>query len=429
MRRRWLYFPLLLLILGPSLFATQVKEKELTVITDVRIASVVGEDIPQGTIIIRGNKIEAVGAGLTIPAGARVVSGRGLTAYPGMTDASSTLGLYEIGSIQATIDFRETGRINPQVLTTEALRPDSMHIPVARANGITTALITPAGGLIAGRSGLVQLAGETPPEMVLKSPVAMHIELPAIARGFRRQATQREDGSRLLEEVKDILDQARFYEKRKMLASKNKLISPPDFDEKLEALLPVVHAELPVIISVHSAQDIRAAIKFVSEQKLKAIFYGVSQGWMVAKEIAQAGIPVILGSLYDLPPSWEDGYDALYRNPGVLRQAGVKIAFSSSSASLAKELPYHAAKAAAFGLDKREALKAVTIYPAEILGVDNLIGSLEKGKLANIVLAEGDILEQRTVIRHVFINGVEISLSSIYEQLLEKYKKRNEKIE
>ncbi|MGQ9472328.1 MAG: amidohydrolase family protein [Candidatus Aminicenantales bacterium] len=429
MRRRWLYFPLLLLILGPSLFSTQVKEKELTVITDVRIASVVGEDIPQGTIIIRGNKIEAVGAGLTIPAGARVVSGRGLTAYPGMTDASSTLGLYEIGSIQATIDFRETGRINPQVLTTEALRPDSMHIPVARANGITTALITPAGGLIAGRSGLVQLAGETPPEMVLKSPVAMHIELPAIARGFRRQATQGEDGSRLLEEVKDILDQARFYEKRKMLASKNKLISPPDFDEKLEALLPVVHAELPVIISVHSAQDIRAAIKFVSEQKLKAIFYGVSQGWMVAKEIAQAGIPVILGSLYDLPPSWEDGYDALYRNPGVLRQAGVKIAFSSSSASLAKELPYHAAKAAAFGLDKREALKAVTIYPAEILGVDNLIGSLEKGKLANIVLAEGDILEQRTVIRHVFINGVEISLSSIYEQLLEKYKKRNEKIE
>lgn len=429
MRRRWLYFPLLLLILGPSLFASQIKEEELTVITDVRIVTVVGEDIPQGTIIIRGNKIEAVGAGLTIPAGARVISGRGLTAYPGMTDASSTLGLYEIGSIQATIDYRETGRINPQVLTTEALRPDSMHIPVARASGITTALITPSGGLIAGRSGLVQLAGSTPPEMVLKSPVAMHIELPAIARGFRRQAAQQEDGSRLLEEVKNILDQARFYEKRKMLASKNKLISPPDFDEKLEALLPVVHAELPVIISVHSAQDIRAAIKFVTEQKLKAIFYGVSQGWMVAKEIAQAGIPVIFGSLYDLPPSWEDGYDALYRNPGVLRQAGVKIAFSSSSASLAKELPYHAAKAAAFGLDKREALKAVTIYPAEILGVDNLIGSLEKGKLANIVLAEGDILEQRTVIRHVFINGEEISLSSIYEQLLEKYKKRNAKFE
>ncbi len=430
MRRRWFYFLLFLLILGLNLAGAQTNREELTAITDVKIVPVVGEDIPQGTIIIRGNKIEAVGAGLSIPAGAKVISGRGLTAYPGMTDAACTLGLYEIGSIQATIDYRETGRINPQVLATEALRPDSMHIPVARANGITTALVMPSGGLIAGRSGLIQLVGSTPPEMVLKSPVAMHIELPAIARGgFRRQAAQREEGSRLLEEVRNVLDEARFYEKRKIVASKNKLISPPDFDEKLEALLPVVHGELPVIISVHSGQDIRAAIKFVQEQKLKAIFSGVSQGWMVAKEIAAAGIPVIFGSLYELPPSWEDGYDALYRNPGVLRQAGVKIAFSSSSASLAKELPYHAAKAAAFGLDKREALKAVTIYPAEILGVDNLIGSLEKGKLANIVLAEGDILELRTVIRHVFINGKEISLSSIYEELLDKYKKRNTKNE
>lgn len=404
-----------------------IRAEEVVAITNVKIIPVVGNDIEKGTIVVRGERIEDIGINPSIPAGAKIIDGQGLIAYPGMIDGLSQLGLYEIGSIQATIDYRETGRINPQVLATEALRPDSMHIPITRSNGITAALVAPSGGLISGRSGLIQLYGWTPPEMVIKAPVALHVELPAARPGFRRQAAQPTEGSRLLNEVKDWLDQARWYEKRKTAASKNKLLALPEFDEKLEALLPVIHGDLPVMISVHSAEDIRAAIKFVQEQKIKTIFYGVSQGWMVAKEIAQAGIPVIFASLHQLPPSWEDGYDALYRNPGVLQKAGVKIAFSSSSASLAKELPYHAAKAVAFGLDKREALKAVTIYPAEIFGVSNLMGSLEKGKLANIVLAEGDLLELKTVIRHVFIKGQEMDLSSAYTEYLEKYKKRLEK--
>ncbi len=414
-------FSLWLILFSP------IRAEEVLAITNVKIVPIIGNDIEKGTIIIRGEKIEDIGPNLSIPVGAKIIDGQGLIAYPGLIDGYCQLGLYEIGSIQATIDYRETGRINPQVLATEALRPDSMHIPVARSNGITAALVAPSGGLIAGRSGLIQLFGWTPPEMVIKAPVALHVELPAARAGFRRQADQPAEGSRLLNEVKNLMDQARWYEKRKVAASKNKLIGLPEFDEKLEALLPVIHGELPVMISVHSANDIRAAIQFVQDQKIKAIFYGVSQGWMVAKEIAQAGIPVVLASLHQLPPSWEDGYDALYRNPEVLHKAGVKIAFSSSSASLAKELPYHAAKAAAFGLDKREALKAVTIYPAEIFGVSNLMGSLEKGKLANIVLAEGDILELRTQIRHVFIKGQEMDLSSIYDDYLEKFKKRYEK--
>lgn len=409
------------------LFGQPLKAEELLAIINVKIIPVVGHDIEKGTIIIRGEKIEDIGTNISIPAGTKIIDGQGLIAYPGMIDAYSQLGLSEIGSIQATIDYRETGRINPQVLATEALRPDSMHIPITRSNGITAALVAPSGGLISGRSGLIHLSGWTPTEMVVKAPVALHIELPAARGGFRRQPSQPSEGTKLLDEVRELFDQARFYEKRKLAAHKNKLIALPEFDDKLEALLPVVHGELPVMISVHSANDIRAAIKFVQEQKIKAIFYGVSQGWMVAQEIAQAGIPVVFASLHQLPPSWEDGYDALYRNPGVLNKAGVKIAFSSSSASLAKELPYHAAKAAAFGLDRREALKAVTLYPAQIFGVDHLMGSLEKGKLANIVLAEGDLLELRTVIRHVFIKGQEIDLSSAYTEYLEKYKKRLEK--
>ncbi|MGQ9672426.1 MAG: amidohydrolase family protein [Candidatus Aminicenantales bacterium] len=404
----------------------QEQEEESVVIKGAYLIPVVGDDIPGGTIIIKGKKIEAIGRDIPLPPGAKIIDASGLYAYPGMIDSYSFLGLSEISSVAATVDYRETGRINPQVCSTEALRPESMHIPITRSNGITAALVVPTGGLIAGQSGLIRLSGWTPAEMVIKAPVAMHVEFPAPPRaGFRRVEAPREEASKQVLELKDWLKKARFYQKRKEAAAKNPFFQLPQFDEKLEFLRPVIEGDLPLMISVYSDKDILAAIQFVREEKIKAIFFGVTKGWKVAGEIAGAGIPVVLGSLYEMPASWEDGYDALYRNPSVLRQAGVKIAFSSQSASLAKDLPYHAAKAAAFGLERREALKAVTIYPAEILGVQGMIGSLEKGKLANIVLADGDILELRTNIRKVFIDGQEIDLTSRYTELLEKYKPRN----
>jgi imidazolonepropionase-like amidohydrolase len=179
------------------------------------------------------------------------------------------------------------------------------------------------------------------------------------------------------------------------------------------------------MISVNAEKDIQAAIQFVKDEKLKAIFFGVTEGWKVTEDLKKSGIPVIFGSLNAMPPKWEDGYDSIYRNPGVLAKAGVKFAFSSQSSSAAKDLPFHAAKAAAFGLDKKEALKGVTIYPAQIYGVDDMMGSLEKGKVANIVLADGDILELGTHIQYVFIDGMQIDLSNRYTELLERYKKRH----
>jgi len=240
----------------------------------------------------------------------------------------------------------------------------------------------------------------------------------------RRETEPREEASKQIKELKQLFHKARFHQKRKQVAKKNLLLPNPEFDEHLEFLLPVVNGKLPVMISVHGEKDIKEAIKFVSEEELRAVFFGVSEGWKVAEEIKKSGIPVIVGSLYALPSKWEDGYDALYRNPGILHKAGVKVAFSSASASQAKDLPYHAAKAAAFGLDRREALKGVTINTAQIFGVDDIMGSLEKGKLANIVLADGDILEFGTHIKHVFIEGKEVDLRTRYEELLEKYKKR-----
>ncbi len=279
-------------------------------------------------------------------------------------------------------------------------------------------------------SCLLRLDGWTNREMAVKPAAAMHIELPAIRTGRGGFGGGRGAGGQvrvetpaLLAELKQLFGAARAYEKRRDAAAKDKALALPEFNETCEALLPLLKGEMPAMISVHSERDIRAAIQFVREEGLKAVFYGVEQGFKAADELAKAGIPVVIGSLYDMPSVWEDGYDALFRNPGLMAKAGVKIAFSSSSASVAKDLPYHAAKAAAFGLDKAEALRAVTINPAAIFGVDKTMGSLEQGKAANIVLADGDILELRTNIKKVYIDGRETDMSNRYTELLEKFKK------
>ncbi|MFC2164757.1 amidohydrolase family protein [Acidobacteriota bacterium] len=422
-------FVIVISLLCMTLSARAEQKSELIAIKGATIIPVVGADIPEGIILIQDGHILEIGSNIDIPQSAEVIDATGLFAYPGMIDSYCTLGLSEIGAVRATQDSRETGKINPQVCAVEALRPDSMHIPISRSNGITTALVAPSGGLISGKSGLIRLVGWTPEEMIVKSPLLMHIQLPGGGSRPRAESSTSgaEQASKKIKELKELFNEARYYKKRKAAAKKDARLTLPEYDEKLEFFLPVVERELPVMISVYTASGILDAIKFVQEEKIEAVFYGVNEGWKVAKEIKESGIPVVLGSLYGMPSKWEDGYDALYRNPCVLSQAGVKIAFSSSDAALAKDLPYHASKAAAFGLDRREALKGVTIYPAEIFGIADMYGSLEKGKVANIVLADGDILELRTNVTHVFIDGKEMDLSSIYTELLEKFKKRNEK--
>jgi len=414
---------------APNL-AAQAKAPGVVAIINARIIPVVGAEIPKGTIVIRDGLIAEIGAGVAVPPGAEVFDAAGLRAYPGMIDGYSSLGLVEISGVSATVDNRETGRVNPQARALEAVRYDSMHIPIARSNGITAAIVAPSGGLVAGVSCLLRLDGWTNREMAVQPAAAMHVELPGIRGGRggfgggRRGGQPQADGPALLAELKELFKAARAYEKRRDAAGADKRLALPEYNETYECLLPLVKGEVPAMISVHSERDIRAAIKFVAEEQVKAVFYGVEQGFKVATELAKAGIPVVLGSLYDQPPVWEDGYDSIFRNPGVLAKAGVKIAFSSSSASAAKDLPYHAAKAAAFGLDRAEALKAVTINPAEIFGVAGKMGSLEKGKTANIVLADDDILEMRANIVKVWIDGRECDLSNRYTELLDKFRKR-----
>jgi imidazolonepropionase-like amidohydrolase len=417
---------LVLALLSPAGAAAEAKPG-LIAIRGARIVPVVGEEIPEGIILVRNGRIEALGRDLAVPDGAEIVEAAGLIAYPGLIDPCSSLGMNEISNVAATVDGSEIGRINPQLRIADAIHMDSVHIPIARASGITAVHVVPGGSFIAGQSGIIRLSGRIPADMIVKSPAFMHIYFqagPQFINGSMAPGGKPDD---LAKELKGILENVRVYRKNRDAAEKNPAMTRPEFDEAMEFLIPVVEGRLPVMLDVGTEEEIKAAIKLVKEEKLKAVFFGAEDAWKAAADIKESGIPVILSNMYNFPSNWEDGYDAHYRLPAELRKAGVKFALASDKylPPYSIDLPYQASKAAAFGLDRGEALKSVTIYPAEILGVADLMGSLEPGKAANIVLADGDILDRRTQIKKVFIDGRSVDLSNRYTELLEKYEDDN----
>ena len=391
-------------------------------IRGARIVPVVGEEITEGTIVVRGGRIEAVGRDLAVPEGAAVVEAAGLIAYPGMIDPCSSLGLNEISNVAATVDSSEIGRINPQLRIVDALHMDSVHVPIARASGITAVHVVPGGEFIAGQSGVIKLSGRVPSDRIVKSPAFLRIHFQSTPQFLNGTMVPGGGIGELAKELKELLAKARAYRRGKTAAAEDPSKPLPPFDEALEFLLPVIDGHLPVMMDVGTAEEIEAAIKLVAEEKLEAVLFGAEEAGKAAAKIKEAGIPVILSNMYAFPPSWEAGYDARYRLPAELYRAGVKFALASDKylPPYCIDLPYQASKAAAFGLDKAEALKSVTITPAEILGVSGVMGSLEPGKAANIVLADGDILDRRTQIKAVFIDGRPVDLSNRYTELLEK---------
>lgn len=402
-------------------------------IRNARIITVTGSVIENGTVVITNGKIAAVGANASVPSGAKVIEGKGLSVYPGMIDADTEIGLTEIGSVAGSVDTNEIGDNNANIHVDVAIRPDSSHIAVTRVNGITTALSAPRGGLIAGQSALLNLDGWTAREMILKSPVAMHFNWPGAGRGRgefggfgqQRNATElRREQDKQIESLKKILRDAAAYGNARDARAKDPGLPRQDVDLKLEALVPVVRGQMPVVINVSLERDIKAAIAFVGEMKLKAIISGGIEAYKVADQLKAKNIPVIIGPVLRMPVNEDDPYDAAFSNAGLLSKAGVKIAFQTNDSAYSRNLPYHAGMAAAFGLSKEEALKAVTIYPAEIFGVADRIGSIEQGKIANLIVTDGDPLEIRTQIKHVFINGRDIPLTSRHTELYEKYKAR-----
>ena len=408
-------------------------EPDRLFIKNATIVPVVGSKIEGGNVLIEDGKIKAVGKEVQPPAGAQVIDATGMFVYPGFIDSYSHFGLVEIAAIASTSDFREMGKENPELRVVWAVNPHSVHFGTGRVTGTTTALIAPSGGTFAGISALLKMDGWTVPEMTFKETATSFINFPMTPRpvgeGVAVQAEAKEDvTSKLVDRIRDYLREARRYQELKKVAADDPAVKAPEYNAKYEALGPVLDGTLPVIVSVEKAKDIELAIKFVQDEKLKAVFRGCAQGFKVADKIKQSGIPVIIDSLYTGPSEPEDGYDAPYRNVVALAKAGVLISFSSGdSPAQGKDLPYHAAKAVAFGLPYDEALKALTINPARIFGVDDRLGSIEVGKDADLIIASGDPLDMKTEVTQLVINGRRIDMSNWWETLYQKFKSRPEK--
>ena len=398
------------------------------VIRNATIVPVVGARVANGSVVVRVGRIEAVGTNVTVPAGARVVDGTGLFVYPGMIDAGTSLGLTEIGSVPGSEDTREIGDFNAQNVALTAVNPHSELIPVTRVNGVTTVITGANGGIVNGSAALMDLAGWTPQEMGITSRAAMVMSYPSAGgsgrRGFgpQRSAAEREEQqSRQVRELRSYLADAKAYAEVKARLGNG--ASSQRVNQAMEAMVPVVRGEQPAMFDVNTVEQIRGVLALADSFGIKVILRGAREAWQLADTLAARRIPVIVGPSMEAPGNMEP-YDMIYAYPGVLDKAGVTIAFQSSEASNSRNLPYHAALATAYGLDPEAALRAVTINPARIFGVADRYGSIEVGKVANLVVTTGDPLDVRSIVRHVFIRGEEVPLTDRHSRLYEQFKGR-----
>jgi imidazolonepropionase-like amidohydrolase len=406
-------------------------------IKGARIVTVSGPSIEGGTIVITDGRIAAVGADVPVPPGATVVDGSGKTVYPGLIDGMTNLGLTEIGSVAGSVDVREVGDVNPHARAWVALHAHSDLIPVARANGLTAALAALEGGLISGQSALIRLAGSTPDELTVKTPVAIHVNYPTgsppfdFARFFdepelktfeERQKEKAKNQQKDLDRLRNLLEEAKAYGGALAAGSSGKSPAPrPDLP--LAALAPAARGELPIVFRADAEADIRGAVAFAQERGLEMILAGALEAWRCADLLAQRDVPVLL-KVDRLPRKESDPYDSAYTNAAALHEAGVRFAIVSDDASNARNLPYEAAMARAYGLPAEAALRAITLSPAEIFGVADRMGSLEAGKAANLFLATGDVMDHRTQVTAVYVDGVAQSLETRHTRLYEQFKDR-----
>ena len=396
------------------------------VIRNATIVPVGGPRITGGTVVMQGGKITAVGATAATPAGATVIDGTGMFVYPGMINAGTEIGLSEIESVPGGEDQREVGPFNPHDVALTAVNPFSESIPLPRYNGITSALTMPSGGLISGTASLIDLSGWTPDQMAVKRSVGIVVNYPRVAGGGRGGrgggAGAAEAVNAGVKQLQDYFTQARAYAdiKAKLAggAPGKQVIDLP-----MEAMIPVVRGELPVIFNAETAGQIRGALAFADSFKLKAIIRGGREAWQLADTLAARKVPVILGPLYAMPDPGSP-YDELYATPGVLVKAGVVIAFQTTGATNVRDLPFEVAMAEPYGLSPDDALKAVTLGAAQIFGVADRYGSIETGKVANLFVSNGDPMDPRSNVKYLFIRGELVPLTDRHTKLYEEFRAR-----
>jgi len=405
-------------------------EDSTLVIRDAKVHTLsAAGTIERASIVIVDGVITDVGPKVKVPSGARSIRARGLEVFPGMINAWSNIGLTEVGAVDVTNDSREMGEFTPQLLAFSAVHPASEHIPVARVNGITAALSVPSGGVIAGQAVLLHLDGWTADEMAILKSAGMVMTFPSTGGGggrrFGRSPRQTRSPSEIKREYgKKVGEISELFARARHYAKAREANPATAINLELEALVPVVRGQMTVFIQANSARDIRNAVEFAGTEGLRFVIVGGLEANEAAEVLKEANIPVLLDAIIALPARRDDPYDSRFTLPRDLAESGVKFALTLPASSNVRNLPYEAGFAVAYGLPYEEALKSVTLYPAQILGVGDRLGSIESGKIADLVITDGDILEVRTQIKHLIIAGKEVSLSTKHSELYQKFLKR-----
>ncbi|PYX16817.1 MAG: amidohydrolase [Acidobacteria bacterium] len=386
---------------------------------------------------MEGGKIAALGAvsSVTIPRNARVIDVSGMTVYPGLIDSETSLGLTEISAEPSTNDRIEiSDEIMPHMHVFDAFHAESELIPVARINGVTNAIVAPdSGDTLPGQDSFIQLDGKSAQEMLLVRDIAMPLnftgdqrrnetwekrKFPSTRMGMAAQLRQAFlDAQRYVQDWNDW-DKKKTETVNKPADDKDR--KAPKRDLKLEALLPYLPGKKSIVLAAQGPSDLETAVQLAREFNLKFVLNHISHSQPVLDYVASLKVPVIVGPIYETPKA-EERYDTVYNLPAQLYKRGVKIAFASFDAHNVRNLPYQAGFATAFGLPYDEALKAITLNAAEIWGVADKLGSLDVGKTANVVVANGDPLDVKTEVKQVFIEGREIPMTSRQTRLRDQY--------
>ncbi|HEX4771679.1 MAG TPA: amidohydrolase family protein [Bryobacteraceae bacterium] len=405
-------------------------------IRNVTVHPVTAPDIANGSVLIVDGKIAEVGSEIAARDGSRIIDGHGLHLYPGLINAATNVGLEEIGSLRDTVDLDEIGLFNPELRAEQAFNPSSEHIEVTRAAGVTTVVSLPGSGernqrggtpMITGQGALMHMNGWTWEEMAVKPATVMDLLFPEnetispqMAAFFgtqgRTYADQEKEHKQQIRELHEFFEQARHYQIAKTA-------NPPGFqrDLRLDAMIPVLEGRLPLFIRAAREPTIKEAVQFAGEERIKMILAGPVEIGSTGSLLKEKNIPVVLGASFALPVHDDDPYDSRYSLATEFYKAGVKICFGTFDVQFARNVPFEAAQAVAFGLPHDEALKAITINSAEVLGARDQIGSIEKGKIADVILTDGDPMEAGTSIKRMFIAGQEVSLESRHTREYQKW--------
>ena len=382
---------------------------------------VAGPPIRGGTVVFDKGKIVAVGAGVSVPPGAQTIDAKGKRVYPGLFDSMSNIGLVEIGAVRPSSDLSETGDVNPNARAETAINPDSEHFPVTRSNGVLVSLVAPQGGVLAGSAAVVQHDGWTWEDMTLRAPAAMVLNWPnmRLQRGFFVRETDAEQIKRREEQLRQI---TRTFADARAYKSARAADPATPYDSRWDAMIALLDGKIPLIVNANDVLQIQSAVAFAKREKLKLIIAGGYDAPLCAPLLVENGVPVIVTAVHRLPQRRSDPYDAAFTLPARLKQAGVSFCIAGLDRSgNYRNLPYDAATAAAYGLPADDALTAITLAPAKILGVADRIGTLAPGRDATLFVCDGDILEIPTRVERAYIAGRLVDLNDKQKRLFEKY--------